>query len=470
MSHQNLVAVEEENQERTPANLPCNPSSPEDLSNKNKDDKLAGFLSSVTNLLNTIIGSGVLAMPYAMSLMGVTLGVFVIILSGITSALGLYFLGCSAAKLERGKASFSSVSMITYPSAAILFDLTIGVQCFGVCVSYLILMGDIMPQILKTFNSSISDTSYLVNPRFWNTIFIFILSPFAFFRRLDSFRYISFFAMVSISYMALIIIVYFFRENVWTTGTKVHLFKVKGVSHFFSAISIYAFTFACHQNMFPIVNEIRDNSRKNILSVVVVSVGISFVIYLLVSLIGYLSFGVNVPGNIVLAYKYSIPVLIARIGIVILIAFSYPLQFYPARTSFDKILWRPKFFATENKSKFYGSLRFNLLSFFMLLFSYILAMVIGSFEIVLAYIGSISSVTCFIIPGLFYNKLAYCPDVLYKKDPQDNEQGSDDSQLIEKKKFTKTWYLQKTAVFLCIYGIFILIACLISNIIDTIKK
>lgn len=73
--------------------------------------------------------------------------------------------------------------------------------------------------------------------------------PFTFFRRLDSLHYISSVAMVSIGYMVMVIVVYFFRENVWNTGAEVHFFKGKGVSALFSSISVFTFAFTCQQNV-----------------------------------------------------------------------------------------------------------------------------------------------------------------------------------------------------------------------------
>ncbi|KAG5520063.1 hypothetical protein PMAC_001139 [Pneumocystis sp. 'macacae'] len=377
------------------------------FSTNNSDDiPLASFLSSTMNLLNTIISAGVLAMPYAMSLTGVVAGVFIIVLSGFTNALGLYFLSCSAAKLERGKASFNSLAVMTFPSLA--FDFAIGIQCFGVCVSYLILIGDVMPQVVETFGGNLLKTSYLLSRHLWISVFIFIVMPFTFFRRLDSLHYISTVAMVSIGYMVIIIIVYFFRQNIWNTDIEAYFFKGKGVSAFFSSISVFTFAFTCQQNRLLLLSTI--------------SIGISGFIYLIVAVLGYLSFGVNVPGNIILAYKYSIPVTIARIAIVVLITFSYPLQVYPSRVSLDKVLlWRPRSREINDKSSAFSS-----------------------FEKVLAYIGSVgSTIIAFILPGLFYAKLAYKPDVLYNKNTQCDQETQHNLRFLLNKRFTRAWIRKK---------------------------
>ena len=50
-------------------------------------------MSSVINLVNTIVGAGILAMPFALRQNSLFLGVFLIIMSGSLSFFGL-FLKC----------------------------------------------------------------------------------------------------------------------------------------------------------------------------------------------------------------------------------------------------------------------------------------------------------------------------------------------------------------------------------------
>ena len=57
--------------------------------------------------------------------------------------------------------------------------------------------------------------------------------------------------------------------------------------------------------MFSILNEIQNNSHFRTTSVTVTSIGTAGSMYLLVAITGYLSFGDNVPGNIVSACKLS---------------------------------------------------------------------------------------------------------------------------------------------------------------------
>lgn len=152
----------------------------------------ASWGSSVINLVNTsesepvadlthlspflmvrqVIGAGVLAMPFALNDMGIVLGLSVIVWSGVTSGFGLYLQSRCAQYLDQGNASFFALSQLTYPNAAVIFDAAIAIKCFGVGVSYLIIIGDLMPQVVEGFVGSSPVYDFLVDRHFWVTVFM----------------------------------------------------------------------------------------------------------------------------------------------------------------------------------------------------------------------------------------------------------------------------------------------------------
>lgn len=126
------------------------------------------------SLLSSVVGAGVLAMPLAMAHMGIILGVCVILWSGITSGFGLYLQSRCAQYLDRGTASFFALSQITYPNAAVIFDAAIAIKCFGVGVSYLIIIGDLMPGVVQGFVGDSPAYDFLMDRHFWVTAFMFV--------------------------------------------------------------------------------------------------------------------------------------------------------------------------------------------------------------------------------------------------------------------------------------------------------
>ena len=123
----------------------------------------------------SVIGAGVLAMPLAISHMGIVLGVLVVLWSGTTAGFGLYLQSRCSQYLERGSASFFALSQLTYPNASVIFDAAIAIKCFGVGVSYLIIIGDLMPAVVQNFIGGEPDYEFLVDRHFWVTAFMCVI-------------------------------------------------------------------------------------------------------------------------------------------------------------------------------------------------------------------------------------------------------------------------------------------------------
>ncbi|KAK4544663.1 hypothetical protein LTR36_003912 [Oleoguttula mirabilis] len=409
----------------------------------------ASWLSSVINLLNTIVGAGVLAMPHALSNMGITLGTLVILWAGLTSGFGLYLQTRCARYLDRGGASFFALSQITYPNAAVIFDAAIAVKCFGVGVSYLIIIGDLMPGVVRGFGEP-GEAVFLVERRFWVTAFMLIVIPLSFLRRLDSLKYTSVIALVSIAYLVVLVVYHYAAGDTLADRGEVNIIKWQGAISTLASFPVIVFAYTCHQNMFSILNELSTPTPTRTTAVVGASIGSAASIYILVAITGYLSFGSNILGNIVAQYTPSVASTIGRAAIVVLVMFSYPLQVHPCRASLDAVSkWRPQRSsgssskrrhsndeftpaasgspsrtssllggggasphhtntpAKPNPEKEMSELRFAILTTAIIILSYIVAMTVSSLDKVLAYVGSTGSTAIsFILPGLFYYKIS----------------------------------------------------------------
>lgn len=107
------------------------PGRPEDEGAGVYEERIQGratMASSIANLCNTIIGTGMLATPGAFKYTGLLPGIFLIILCGFTAMAGLLFLTLCADTLGGRKNSFFSIAMHTLPKGARVFDAAIAVK------------------------------------------------------------------------------------------------------------------------------------------------------------------------------------------------------------------------------------------------------------------------------------------------------------------------------------------------------
>lgn len=116
-------------------------------------------------------------MPSIFSRMSIFIGIFVVAWAGCTAGFGLYLQTRCAQHVNRGHASFAALSQLTYPNASILFDAAIAIKCFGVTVSYLVVIGDLMPGVIIGFVPSAADITYLIERKFWITAFMYTSPP-----------------------------------------------------------------------------------------------------------------------------------------------------------------------------------------------------------------------------------------------------------------------------------------------------
>ncbi|KAF1922779.1 uncharacterized protein M421DRAFT_104833 [Didymella exigua CBS 183.55] len=454
----------------------------------------ASWISSVINLANTILGAGLLAMPSALSKMGVFLGIFVIAWAGSTAAFGLYLQTRCARYIDRGHVSFAALSQLTYPNASILFDAAIAVKCFGVAVSYLIIIGDLMPGVVVGFVPSAAHVAFLVDRQFWITAFMLIVIPLSFLRRLDSLKYTSVIALFSIAYLVVLVVAHYIKGDTLASRGTVRVFQWAGPVSALAAFPVIVFAYTCHQNMFSILNEIADNSHFRTTTVIVASIGGACALYVLTGITGYLSYGDNIKGNIISMYPTAAAATIGRFAIVILVMFSYPLQIHPCRASIDACAkWRPRRSAracsdqepSPSRRSLVASaapkpraemsdLRFAVVTTVLIVLSFITAMTVSSLSLVLAYVGSTGSTTIsFILPGLFYYKISDPESPHHQRLVKDEDDESEFSSGVEggatregnQNRDLRRGLLRRAALALALYGMGVMVTCLGINIV-----
>jgi len=188
-------------------------------------------------------------MPLAMSHFGVVLGVTLILWCGFTSAFGLYLQSRCARYTDRGSASFFALSQITYPNAAVVFDGAIAIKCFGVGVSYMIIIGDLMPAVADAFGSSATGLPFLADRKFWITAFFLVfIIPLSFPKRLDSLKYTSVIALLSIGYLIILVVYHFAVDSIDDRG-DVNIITWDGPVAALTSLPVMIFAYTCHQNV-----------------------------------------------------------------------------------------------------------------------------------------------------------------------------------------------------------------------------
>lgn len=456
----------------------------------------ATALSSVVNTVNTIIGSGILVLPYAIRTDGILLGVFVLLFAGILNGIGMVLQGASSKFLPRGSATFFTVCRITYPNLSVLFDLAIFLQCFGVNISYLVLTGDILP-LVYTFDGWDTKSMSL----FYILISTVLVVPLSLTKKLDNLRYTSIVALTSIVYICFLIYCNFiiavstdYKSIPQDKLGDFSLIKPQGFKPVCKTFGIIVLAYTC-PTQFSIVGELRNPTMKRIAKITTISMTITAILFISVGLSGYLTFGNALEGNILLMYKNDIFTQTGRALLILMVILSFPLIFHPSRVSFNNIyhVMTKKWVDYQRKRTSSGTddrspllphlsssfdsadyivkmededvplsnLAFYTISFVLLLGNYTFAILLNSFELILAIVGSTGGVLIsFILPGFYgYKLLASDDDEISNRLNKYSLEESDNP-------IFKSKLLKNVSLFLIIWGLIAMVICLYSSIFE----
>lgn len=418
----------------------------------------ATMVSCVGNLANTIIGSGMLTFPLAFASAGILPGLLTCIFSGGAAAFGLYLLSRAAARTPHRRSSFFAVAELTYPKAAVFFDAAIAIKCFGVSISYLIIIKSLMPSVVAAIHHDISSPEtrlpdWTLSGHVWIFLIMFILAPLAFLRRLDSLRHTSFIALFAIAYLVIVVLSGYFHP-IKGAPEPGEIRFIHFTPTFVSTFPVQVFAFTCAQNLFPIYNELANNTQRRMNIVIGTSIGSAVGIYEIIGVFGYLTFGSKVGANVIAMYpSTSIFVAVGQLAIAILVMFSYPMQVHPCRNCLDKIFHLgdqapnsslveddDDSFVDEHGPGEMSTFKHTVLTVAIVVSGFAIAYFVDNLQMVLSFVGSTGSTTVsFILPGLFFWKLTR------------NDPGT-----------SKT--LNRSALGLAVYGMLVFVFCLSYNI------
>lgn len=276
-----------------------------------QDDKLelegvnrAPWYSCLLSLASTIVGAGILGIPYAFSRAGWILGTINLALCSILSFFGLHLLALAAEKAPK-PASYYTVSNAAIPGYSFIVDIAIAVKCFGIGTSYLIVIGDSLPAAMSQLNAPL----FLQNRDLCVLLGFIVLAPLACFPSLDEVKHTT--AISGLMILFLIFLVFLYSLGIpgvdpclGTTYTE-----CVGDTHwiFFNtqtlaSLPIFLFGYSCQQNAFNVISELEEPTRWRMDSIFFFSTLSALLMYIVIAYCGYSTFGYNLMSDILKGY------------------------------------------------------------------------------------------------------------------------------------------------------------------------
>ena len=342
--------------------------------------RTASLSTAVFNLVSTIVGGGVLSLPFAISVQGIFGGVLALLLCALASDFSIYILVASSrSEGARGYEDVAGAALgkgVRVFVVVLLFSLT-----FLVAVAYTILCGDLLAALVDQVSGHTileqESRPYVISG------FIVLVAPICFFRKMDALRFTSILSVASVFVLGVVTayklgtngilrpVPFVPTQNSSSTPSPSVLALNSTISSatlsytanntiknnnglptlgtilwwpvsFKDAIyaaPIESVAFLCHFNVLPMQDELIQPTRARVKRVTHTTMGICLFLYIAIAVTGYLRFTSSVCGDYLNNFDNNdLIVTIGRVGLLLTLYCSFPLIVLPARRTLSRLL------------------------------------------------------------------------------------------------------------------------------------
>ncbi|KAM9327714.1 sodium-coupled neutral amino acid symporter 2-like [Pholidichthys leucotaenia] len=369
----------------------------------------ASFGMSVFNLSNTIMGSGILGLSFAMANTGIALFVILLVSVSILSLYSVHLMLKTAN--EAGTLDYEQLGHKAFGvPGKLVASCSITMLNIGAMLSYLDIVKYELPVVIQAFLGTNNGEWYTNGDYLVLLVTVVIMLPLSLLRNLRYLGYSSGLSLLCMVFFVIVVIIKKFQIPCPAVDNSKDICRPKYFvfnSQTVYTVPILTFAFVCHPAILPLYEELKDRSRRRMQGVANVSFLAMLIMYLLAALFGYLTFNINVEPELLHTYsryyKYDVLLLVVRLAVVINVTLTVPVVLFPIRTTVNHLLWPTKEFSW---------IRHIIITVVLLAGTNILVISIPSIKYIFGIIGaSAASMLNFILPSAFYIKLV-------KKEPK----------------------------------------------------
>lgn len=366
---------------------------------------MAAFL-----LINAALGAGLLNYPVAYDRLGgigyatvIQFGVVILMASTIMTL--IYCAQICNENSYHGVMNEMCGKLVMQLSAA-----SISITCFGICVTFVIIIGDQFDRIFATYIGKDFCGSWFMNRSF--TMLLTTMAtiwPMCYFRRLDFLRHVNVLGVIA-SFYIIFLNGYSYYKLSDQEAPPMRTTPASGLE-FTAALPVVFFAYQTHEIVIPVYDSMTDKSTKAFFKSTTVALAVLLLLYCIAGTFGYMTFGSKVAPDIMLMYDANdLVVLVGIVALIVKIITTYPPVVFCGRDTLVRIIIK-----RMSKSKLYeyeclddGRSRLLneerkvtiLVTTIWNIFVLILAIIIPNITIAIGFLGSLASCNVFIFPGL----------------------------------------------------------------------
>ena len=414
------------------------------LPEENNEQFSGGKMSlpfGVFNLITTVMGAGLLSLPYAFSIGGLIPASIALLSILILSLFSGNLLVDTLSLLPKSLKvfNFEDLSIYSYGIVAKFFSLlTIIVLLYPSHIAYMILTRDQLELIAEfsfhRLNATNSTAHYWVTQKYTLMAIAYLpLLPICFLPQIRFLGYTSFFGFSCLLVVSVSFIVFSGMHLTVSFNTTVFdyscsNFNRSGITcvpllptsifRFLESLTIIALVFVCHFNILPICHELYNSTSFRRKITVTSTLSTVFIVYILVGIFTTLQFGSHNQPDVMKNYDPNkIIFLVERCLLFLALLPHYPILLYPFRASVIYLIGLIcdvfVHFDLVPGNELSSTVRGSWLTWFIVtICSFVAAAIPACFvenvDVMWGFVGSFGSVlVVFIWPSVFYLKIRH---------------------------------------------------------------
>ncbi|XP_054165008.1 sodium-coupled neutral amino acid transporter 7-like [Oppia nitens] len=355
-------------------------------------------------LVNAALGAGVLNYPVAYDrLGGITIATFVqLVIIAMLATTMLILIYCS--DINNDSTYHDVLLSMCGKRAQQLAAASIMCTCFGINVTFLIIIGDQYDRIFATYVGSQFCHLWYLNRNFTISITAIVcIWTMCYYKRLDFLRYASTLGVFAMLYVVFLNVYEYIKLD--TTPGPIKTSPHNAVS-LFAALPVVCFAYQTHEIVVPIYACMSERKLKSFSKATALALLLLFLLYCFAGTFGYLTFGAYVSADIMQLFDARDPVVAAGIiALIIKMITTYAPLMFCGRGALDGLyaeltkLSAEDFILGEFKRRIVITTIWNVVVL-------ILSIVTPNITIAIELLGSLASCNVFIFPGLCMVALA----------------------------------------------------------------
>ena len=298
--------------------------------------KKSSIMGASSNLVNSIVGAGIIGIPYALRMSGLWAGVLLLILVAALTDKSLRLLVEQASFHPRlchlPVHTFEDLASYPYGkvgSGFVLFNMF--VMAYGAMVAYLLIIKDTVPTAMGYDHG----THMVERNLILVATSLVVMLPLSMQRDMASLACTSAFSVAADIVLVVFIAAFSpIKETVAANGGFGQVLRNDGINYstLFIGLGILSTAMACQHSAFIVANSLENKTRRRWGRVTNQSIALSAMLCLILGVCGYLGFLGSTQGDVLNSFPHdSMQANVARLLLAFTMFLTYPMESFVAR-------------------------------------------------------------------------------------------------------------------------------------------